>query len=101
MPWHMPDLFTDNIEDQKAYTDEMILRDVRALIVIGQRENSLIDYKTNISEKDNWPEGATAFANTFGGLIIFGVEAKDDVPTAMPGFEPRGETRDRPILRGK
>jgi len=89
----MADLFADDIEDPTSYTDEVILSDVRALIEIGQRERALIDYKTDIS--DNWPETAAAFANTFGGLIIFGVEATDDIPTAMPGFAPRGETSTR------
>lgn len=91
----MPDLFTGDIEDPKAYPDKTILQDVRALIETGQREGSLIDYKQDISDRDKWSEAVVAFANTFGGLVIFGVETKNDVPAAMPGFRPKGETNTR------
>lgn len=90
MPVTMGDLFSDNIDDQTAYKDAMILRDVRALVDTGQRESPVLDYKKDVSDKDNWPEAVAAFANTFGGLIIFGVEAKGDQPAALTGFDPRG-----------
>jgi hypothetical protein len=86
----MGDLYFDNIEDHKAYTDEVILRDVRAMVTAGDREGPLLDYKADISEKDNWPETAAAFANSFGGLIVFGVEGKDDQPRRLTGFDPKG-----------
>jgi hypothetical protein len=89
----MADLYADDIEDQRSYTDEMILRDVRALIETEQREGSMLDYKRDVS--DSWPEAAAAFANTFGGIIVFGMDAQDDLPRAMIGFEPRGETKTR------
>jgi predicted HTH transcriptional regulator len=85
----MSDLYFDNIED-KAYGDQMILDDVRALVKSGQREGSVLDYKSDISDKDNWPATVAAFANTFGGLIIFGVEAKKDKPRRVTGFDPKG-----------
>ncbi len=86
----MGDLYFDNIEDQKTYTDEMILRDVRAMVAAGDREGPLLDYKADLSEKENWPETMAAFANSFGGLIIFGVESKDDQPRQLTGFDPGG-----------
>ncbi|MGO9094634.1 MAG: helix-turn-helix domain-containing protein [Bryobacteraceae bacterium] len=85
----MGDLYFDDIEDEATYTDEMILRDVRSLIKAGQREGPMLDYKSDVSDKDNWPETAAAFANTFGGLVIFGVEAKRDQPRRLTGFDPR------------
>ncbi|SPF56435.1 hypothetical protein SBA4_860014 [Candidatus Sulfopaludibacter sp. SbA4] len=86
----MADLYLDDIEDQRAYTDEMILHDVRATVKAGLREGPTLDYKADVSEKDNWPEAAVAFANTFGGLIIFGVEGKGDQPRRLTGFDPKG-----------
>jgi predicted HTH transcriptional regulator len=85
----MGDLYTDDIEDQAGYPDNEILKDVRALISAGQREGPILDYKKDVSDKDNWAEAAAAFANTFGGLIIFGVEGKRDQPRSMTGFDPQ------------
>src|SRR5229473_2995217 len=86
----MGDLYSDDIEDQAEYPDEEILKDVRALINAGQREGPILDYKKDVSDKDNWAEAAAAFANSFGGLIIFGVEGDGDQPRRITGFDPRG-----------
>jgi predicted HTH transcriptional regulator len=67
----MGDLYFDDIEDG-SYTDEMILSDLEAVVKSGQREGSVIDYKSDVSEQDNWPQTVAAFANSFGGLIVFG-----------------------------
>jgi len=92
----MLDLYSDDIEDQRIHSDEAILREVRVLVTSGQREGSTLDYKKEISPKDNWPETAAAFANTFGGLIVFGVEGKLDQPRTLTGFNSNeGETRTR------
>lgn len=85
----MGDLYFGDIEDPRVYRDETILTDVRALIKASQREGPVLDYKQDVSDKDNWAEAAAAFANTFGGRIIFGVEAKADRPHRMTGFDPR------------
>lgn len=85
----MGDLFFDDIED-RAYTDEMILADVEALVKSGQRESTIIDYKSEVSEQDNWPQTVAAFSNSFGGLIIFGVEGSGDQPRRISGFDPKG-----------
>src|SRR6266446_2840657 len=86
----MGNLFVDNIENLEAYPDQQILKDVRALVDIGYREGAPIDYKKDISEKDNWPQAAAAFANTFGGLIIFGVDENQGRPVRVLGFDPKG-----------
>jgi len=85
----MRDLYFDDIEN-KTYSDKMILEDVRALIKAGQREGPLLDYKSDLSPKDNWPSTVAAFANTFGGLLVFGVEGKNDQPRRLTGFDPKG-----------
>ncbi len=92
----MPDLFLDNIEDPASFPDELIVAGIQALINLDRREDSLIDYKVDISEKDNWAETAAAFANTFGGMIVFGVATKGDQARNITGFDPKGsETRTR------
>ena len=85
----MRDLYFDDIED-RSYADTMILEDVRALVNSGQREGSVLDYKSDVSEKDTWPATVSAFANSFGGLIVFGVEGKHDQPRRVTGFDPSG-----------
>jgi predicted HTH transcriptional regulator len=85
----MGDLYFDDIEDS-SYTDKMILADVEALVKSGQREGTVIDYKSDVSEQDNWPQTVAAFANSFGGLIVFGVEGKNDQPRRVTGFDPKG-----------
>ncbi len=85
----MGDLYLDDLES-KTYTDKMILEDVRALVNSGQREGTLIDYKSDVSEKDTWAPSVAAFANSFGGLIVFGVESKNDQPLRLTGFDPHG-----------
>jgi Putative DNA-binding domain len=86
----MGDLYLDDIEDQRTYPDEMVLRDVRAILKAVLREGPTLDYKADVSEKDNWPEAAASFANVFGGLIVFGVEGKGDQPRRLTGFDPKG-----------
>ena len=85
----MGDLYFDDIEN-RSYSDKAILEDVRALVKTGQREGPLLDYKSDVSHKDNWPSTVAAFANTFGGLIVFGVEGKNDQPRRLTGFDPKG-----------
>jgi hypothetical protein len=85
----MGDLYFDDIEN-RSYSDKAILEDVRALVKTGQREGPLLDYKSDVSHKDNWSSTVAAFANTFGGLIVFGVEGKNDQPRRLTGFDPKG-----------
>lgn len=92
----MPDLWLDDIQDTNLYPDQAILEDVRALIKTGQRESTVLDYKKDVSDKDNWPDAAAAFLNSFGGLVIFGVECKEDQPRRLTGFDPQNiETKTR------
>ena len=85
----MGDLFVDDIED-KAYSDKTVLDDIRTLVIAEQREGTVLDYKSDISDKDTWPASVAAFANSFGGLIIFGVEGHNDQPRRLTGFDPKG-----------
>src|SRR5450432_3070506 len=86
----MGDLYADDITSETAYPTGTLLQDIRNLIASGQREGPLLDYKADISPKDNWPETVAAFANTFGGVIIFGVEGQADQPRRLTGYDPKG-----------
>lgn len=86
----MGDLYSDDITSETTYPTATLLKDIRALIASGQREGPLLDYKADISPKDNWPETIAAFANTFGGIIIFGVEGQADQPRRLTGYDPKG-----------
>jgi Putative DNA-binding domain len=87
----VPNLYDQNFAD-RDYTDEQFLKDVRELIAAEQREGTRIDYKGDISNQDNWQAAVASFANTFGGLIVFGMETNGDLPTNLSGFVPKGET---------
>ena len=78
----MGDLYFDDITDERMYPSTDILRDVRSFIDSGQREGQMLDYKVDVSPKDNWPETVAAFANSFGGLIIFGWRGNTTNPAA-------------------
>jgi hypothetical protein len=84
------DLFRDNLTDESAYPSDEILRDVYSLVNNEQRENQILDYKSAPSSLKNWPETVAAFANSFGGLIIFGVAGEQDKPRLVTGFDPKG-----------
>ncbi|MBS1854359.1 MAG: ATP-binding protein [Acidobacteria bacterium] len=86
----MGDLYSDDITSEQRYPAAAVLHDIRALIATGQREGPLLDYKADISPKDSWPETIAAFANTFGGIIIFGVEGQGDQPRRLIGYDPKG-----------
>ena len=52
-------------------------------------ESPILEYKGDLSE--TWLEGVTAFANTFGGIIIIGVKADNEIPKSLDGFFDRSE----------
>jgi hypothetical protein len=54
------DLYVDDITDEAAYPSAAMLKDLRSLIANGQREGQVIDYKADVSPKDNWPETVAA-----------------------------------------
>jgi hypothetical protein len=86
----MGDLYTDDITSEMTYPAATILQDIRNLIATGQREGAILDYKADVSPKDNWPETIAAFANTFGGVVIFGVEGQADQPRRLSAYDPKG-----------
>jgi ATP-dependent DNA helicase RecG len=86
----MANLFSADLTNEAAYPAAVMLKDVRDLLASGQREGPLLDYKSDVSPKDNWPETIAAFANTLGGIVVFGVTANGDQPVELTGYDPKG-----------
>jgi hypothetical protein len=78
--------------DVNAIIPDMILR----LVENGVPENLWIDYKETIlgnsnDEKKDFLSDVSAFANTVGGHLIYGIRAIDGVPNeivGLPGIQP-------------
>ena len=65
--------------------------DIRALFDNEVREGKTIEYKRSLPgnserEKKEFFADVSSFANTSGGHIIYGVDAKDGIPVAIPGL---------------
>jgi hypothetical protein len=87
-------LYDDDFQDEALYSNADILQGVRSILSTGETERSVLDYKRDIS--DTWPDSAAAFANAFGGILLFGVHENGGVPTSLAGFDPQGkETKTR------
>jgi hypothetical protein len=82
-------LYSDDIQDER---DTLLEASYRTFMHSSTRANvrdrCLITRRTLPTRTTG--QTAAAFANSFGGLIIFGVEGKDDEPRRMTGFDPRG-----------
>ena len=65
------------------------LRLYQALEKNQTHENDILDYKTGLIDDDQLIKHVTAFANTRGGYIVFGVEetGKGGFPKAIPGID--------------
>ncbi len=70
--------------------------DVQALIANGVQESLTLDYKRcgslekNKERKDEVSKDVSAFANSAGGIILYGVEEDKHLPTGIDvGFDPR------------
>ncbi|MCW8138007.1 MAG: ATP-binding protein [Planctomycetota bacterium] len=61
------------------------------------REGLRLDFKRDPALKpdDRVGDTATAFANTYGGLVLMGVDEKDGQATGIPGLPRKGETKTR------
>lgn len=70
---------------------EVTAEDVRALKELGFRESVNLDYKVALSldgnAKREFAKDVSAFANTAGGMLIYGVTEVDGLPEAFPGVE--------------
>ena len=72
--------------------DEITKADVEALIESQVSESKTIEYKQYLNidkdrEKRDLLEGISAFANSQGGDLVFGVSEKDGIPKEVTGLE--------------
>lgn len=68
---------------------EIKFDDIKALQQNKIHESDLLDYKIGLIKDDLVIKHVTAFANTRGGFIIFGVDENKGIPTAIPGIDSR------------
>ncbi len=72
-------------------TDQIDRTDIEVLLTEQVAENKTIEYKLQLpgsseSGKKKFLDAVCSFANTDGGDLIFGVDAKDGIPQALPGI---------------
>lgn len=70
---------------------DITLEDILSLVEASRMEDQTIEYKSTFpgsgDDKSLIVKTACAFANTHGGDIVVGVEAREGVPVAVPGVE--------------
>ena len=71
--------------------DDLTEDDFQALVASGAAERKTIEYKselpgTNDNAKKEYLADVSSFANASGGHLIFGIDAKDGVPTNVGGL---------------
>jgi hypothetical protein len=71
-------------------------KDAKALQTNQICESDILDYKTDLVDDDQLIKQVTAFANTRGGLIVFGVEetGRGGFPKSIPGID-QGANKER------
>lgn len=67
---------------------DVTFQDIEALQQNQISESDILDYKTGLIDDDSLIKHVSAFANTRGGLLIFGVteSGKGGYPTSIPGI---------------
>jgi hypothetical protein len=79
--------------------DAITYQHVEDLRTNGVREGRTIEYKQSLpggtdKDKKEFLADVSSFANAAGGDLIYGVAAKDGVPTAIPGLDPFNPDQD-------
>jgi hypothetical protein len=57
--------------------------DVSALVTARIEEGLTLDYKRNLGNNREMAKDISAFANTEGGMLIYGIDSKDRLPTEL------------------
>ena len=76
---------------------QITFTDVKALQKNQTQESDILDYKTGLIDDDQLIRHVTAFANTRGGFIVFGVEetGRGGFPKAIPGIDQQEINKER------
>jgi len=77
--------------------EHITLADLQGLIDNDIRESKTIEYKRDLpgssdSDKNNFLSAVSSLANTEGGDLIYGIEAKDGSPKELTGVDSTQET---------
>ena len=73
-------------------------QDIERLLGEQIREDRTTEYKSRLSlDPDSLMKAASSFANSIGGDLIFGIDAKDGIPNGAPGLD--RSVVDKDILR--
>ena len=78
---------------RQAITAKELYESIEALVAQGMHECFRLDYKRDWS--DEIVQVVASFANTFGGLVILGVEDNQGRPGAIVGIASSGELKTR------
>lgn len=83
-------IFAKNIED-------LVFTDMQSLLDNKIPESDVLDYKEAIVDDNELLKHVSAFANTRGGYIIFGIQesGKGGYPTAITGLDPTTINKER------
>jgi hypothetical protein len=70
--------------------DQITETDLLALITAAESENKVIDYKETLpgnadSDRKEFLYDVSSFANASGGHLLYGIKAKDGIPTELKG----------------
>jgi hypothetical protein len=69
--------------------------DIDELLNNQVREDRTTEYKSMLSlDPDSLMKAVSCLANSIGGDLIFGIEAKDGIPTDVPGLDRNGIDKD-------
>jgi len=76
---------------------QIAFADIKALQNNQTQESDILDYKAGLIDDDQLIRHVTAFANTRGGFIIFGVEetGRGGFPKAIPGIDQQEINKER------
>lgn len=66
------------------------IQDIQNLINGKIKESLTLEYKKEIGKNEEIAKDISAFANTSGGVIIYGVEEKDGIPVSFNWIESKG-----------
>jgi predicted HTH transcriptional regulator len=68
---------------------DISIDDIKALKHNSIPESDVLDYKTDLVDDDQLVKHVSAFANSQGGLILFGIEetGRGGVPKDIPGVD--------------
>lgn len=66
------------------------LEDIQSLIDNKRKESINLDYKKQLTNNNEIAKDVSAFANTLGGKIVYGIDEKDGLPNSINWIDSKG-----------